>query len=94
MFRFVGSVVDWLEPVIVIDMVSVQHLLAPFCCVFENDTIRHFSYLMILGSSSKFQSYLYKKLKNQNKNFSTRPQYRASPEAGRTLVGVLACLIY
>ena len=28
--------------VIVINMVSVQNLLAPFCCVLGEDTLRHF----------------------------------------------------
>ena len=29
----VGSVVEWLSAVIAIDVVEVQNLLAPFCCV-------------------------------------------------------------
>ena len=41
----VDSVVKWLEPVIVIDMVSVQNLLAPFCCVLGKDTSRDFTLL-------------------------------------------------
>ena len=34
---------------IVIDMVSIQNLLAPFCCVFEKNTLRHFLLLNGLG---------------------------------------------
>ena len=36
--------------VIAIDTVSVQNLLAPFCCVIEIDTLCHFS---LLGGLSK-----------------------------------------
>ena len=35
--------------VIVIDMVLVQNLLKPFCCVVGKDTLRHFSLLGDLG---------------------------------------------
>ena len=52
--------VEWLKSaVIVIDM--AQNLLAPFCHVLEKDTLRTFPLWLVLGSSSKFQSYLYKK---------------------------------
>ena len=37
--------------VIVINMVSVQNLLAPFCCVLGEDTLRHFSCLVLLASN-------------------------------------------
>ena len=37
----ISSVVEWLEHC-VINTVSVQNLLAPFCCVLEKDTLRHF----------------------------------------------------
>ena len=42
---------------VVIDMVSIQNLHVPFCCVLGKDTLQHFPFL---ASSSKFQLYLYK----------------------------------
>ena len=35
--------------VLIIDMVSVQNSLAPFCCVIGKETLRHFSLLGGLG---------------------------------------------
>ena len=35
--------------VVVIDVLSVQNLLVPFCCAFENDTLQHFLLLDDLG---------------------------------------------
>ena len=56
--------------VIVIDMVLVQNLLNPFCCILGKDTLWHFFLLgtfmtLALKSSSKFQSYLYKTKKSK-----------------------------
>ena len=45
----VGSMVEWLGRWDVIDMILVQHLLAPFCCVLEKDTKRYFPLLSGLG---------------------------------------------
>ena len=39
--------------------------------------------LVVLASSSKFQSYPYKKLKKQNKKIQVDSSILASPEAGR-----------
>ena len=55
---------------IVIDMIAVQNLLAPFCYVLAKDILRHF---VLLGSHSK-QFYilvisLHKKIKKLNKIF-------------------------
>ena len=50
-----------------INVVSVQNLLAPFC--------RTFLCLVVLASSSKFQSYIYKLQADSN--------ILVSPEAGR-----------
>ena len=42
--QVVGIVVEWLNSaVIVIDMVSVQNILALFGCILGKDTLRHFS---------------------------------------------------
>ena len=46
-------------------MVSVQNLLLPYCWVLGKDTLWHFSLLGDLGSSSKFQSYVYKTKKTK-----------------------------
>ena len=45
--------------VLMINMVSVQNLLASFCCVFERDILWHFPCLVVLASSSKLKSYLF-----------------------------------
>ena len=51
------------------DAVSVQNLLASFCCVLEKDILRHFSLLGALCKRLYFWSYLYIKLKT-TKNFN------------------------
>ena len=45
----ISSVVEWWSIVIVISMVSVQNLLAPFCCVLGKETLWHFPLLGSLG---------------------------------------------
>ena len=45
--------------VLVIDMISVENLLAPFRCVLGKDNLRHFPLLGGLGKQFIFQSYLY-----------------------------------
>ena len=45
--------------VLMINMVSVQNPLAPFCCVLGKATLWHFPCLVVLASISKFQLYLY-----------------------------------
>ena len=45
----VGSVFECLERVLMINMVSVQNPLAPFCCVLGKDTSWHFPLLRDLG---------------------------------------------
>ena len=55
--------------VIVIDMVLVQNLFEPFCCVFGKDPFTHFP---LLGGLSKLLQIFVKSLKNlkkQNKKF-------------------------
>ena len=46
----VGSVVEWQSAGLVTNTVSVQNLLAPFCCVLGKDTLRHFP---LLGGPGK-----------------------------------------
>ena len=48
--KLVGSVAEWSSVVIVITMVSVQNLLAPFSCVLGKDILVHF---FLLGGFSK-----------------------------------------
>ena len=47
---FVGCVVEWLEHRDGHNMISVQNLLASFCCVLEKETIGHFP---LLGGPGK-----------------------------------------
>ena len=49
----VGSVVEWLSAVIAIDMVEVQNLLAPFCCVLGKTKNASMQYLAFLQSEKK-----------------------------------------
>ena len=66
--------------VIVIDMVLVQNLLAPFCRVFVKDTLRHLPCLLVLASGLKFLSYRYE-TKKPNKKFETDSNILASSKA-------------
>ena len=74
--------------VFVINMTSVQNLLAPFCCVLEKDIYGNFLCLAVLASSSKFHSYLFKikKLKYK-KNFNRTAISRHFPNQ----IEVIAC---
>ena len=65
-----------------------QSLLAPFCFLAKT-FYGTFPCLVILPSSSKFQSYFYK-TKKQNKKFQPSSNILASPEAGRGI----ACPLY
>ena len=49
LLQSVGSVVKWLELPHMINMMSVQKLLAPFCYILGKDTLRHFALLGGLG---------------------------------------------
>ena len=50
---------------LMINMVSVQNLIVPFCGVLGKVILGHFPCLAVLESSSKFYSYLNKtKIKN------------------------------
>ena len=64
-------------------MIWVQTYFAPFCCVLRKDTLRAFPCLVILASSSKFQLYLYKIKKKQNKKFQAGSNILAYPKVGR-----------
>ena len=48
-YDIVSSMVEWLERWIVIDIVSIQNLLTPFCCALGKGTLRHFPLLGGLG---------------------------------------------
>ena len=74
--------------VIVIEMVSVQNLLAPFRYIFEKDTLRHFPLLGGLTSNFKFQSY-HCKTKNQNKTSTGQQCLGISAEAGRVVMALV-----
>ena len=73
--------------VIAINVVSVENVLVPFCCVLGKNIIRHFSLFVVLDSSFKFQSNLYKiKITNFNQTaifWQLRKQ-----------VEVIACLMH
>ena len=64
--------------VIAIDAVSVQNLLAPFCCIVGKTFYSAFPGLVVLKSSSKFQSYFY-----ENKKFPLDSDILLSLKASR-----------
>ena len=75
--------------VFMIDMISVEKLLAPFCYFLGKDSLRHFP-LEVLASNSKFQLYLYKTKKVKLKNFNrTVISWHL-----RKQIGVIACHMY
>ena len=51
---FKAGVSSSTSAVIVIDIVAIQNLLAPFCCVFEKEALRNFPNLAVLTSGFKF----------------------------------------
>ena len=69
--------------VITIDTVSVQNLLAPFCCVLGENTLRHFPLAWRSSQAVLNFSHICIKLKNQNKKLQSDSNSLASPEASR-----------
>ena len=79
---------------ITIDTVSRSKPTPPFGCVLGRDTLRHsdfstFLCLVVLASTSKLNSYLYK-IKKRNKNFNRTAISRHLPKQ----VAVVACPKY
>ena len=69
--------------VIVINMVSVQYLVALFCCVLGKDTLRHFPCWQSWQAVLNF-CHICINLKKQNKKFQLNRNMLASPEPGRS----------
>ena len=65
-----------------IDMVSVQNLLAPYCCVSGKDTLRHFPPFGGLSKQILNFSHISVKQKKQIKKISTGQQYLGISEVG------------
>ena len=75
-----------LKNAVVIDMVSVQNLLVPFCCFLGKDTLRHFLQLGGPEQAVPNFSHTFSKTKKLNKNFDRT----ATSWQLRKQVGVIA----